>query len=133
MILAATTQCHKGAIISLHQGFFTVVVIYGVLMGLWGLFLFARGNGPSGSYLGAVILAGAVAGLEALLGLATLVSGHRPHEILHYVYGLVAVLTVPAAYFYGTRESSRRDSLVIGLACFFLVAIAFRAASTGCA
>jgi hypothetical protein len=126
---AATT--HSGATVTLHRGFATVVLLYSVFMGLWGLFLWVRGSNPSGSYLGALILAEGVAVLQSLIGLVLLLMGHRPHDNLHYLYGVLAVITLPAAYAYGNRASERRDSLIFGLAGLFLAGIAIRNFGTG--
>jgi hypothetical protein len=122
---------HSGFTVTLHQGFANVVLLYSLFMGLWGLVLWARGRPPSGGYLGALILAEGVATLQALIGLALLVLGYRPHEALHYLYGVLAVVTLPSAYAYGNRASERRDSLIFGLAGLFLVGIAIRAFGTG--
>jgi len=50
---------------------------------------------------------------------------------LHYLYGVLAVITLPSAYFYGDRASERRDSLILGLAGLFLVGVAIRSMTTG--
>ena len=128
-VLASTTDKSLG--VTLHRGFATVVLVYSIFMCLWGLFLWLRGSNPTGSYLGALILAEGVAILQSLIGLALLVAGHRPHDGLHYLYGVAAVLTLPSAYAYGNRASERRDSLIFGLAGLLLVGIALRAFSTG--
>lgn len=129
IVAAASTQ-HNLAL-SLHQGFATVVLVYSFFMGLWGLFLYFRGSNPSGGYLGALVLAEGVAVLQGLIGLILLLQGHRPGDTLHYLYGVVAAITLPAAYFIGNGATERRDSLIFGLAGFFLVGIAVRGITTG--
>jgi hypothetical protein len=130
-VIIATATSTKSATVSLHQGFFTVVLIYSALMALWGLFLYFRGSNPSGGYLGSLILAEGVAVLQGLIGLVLLAQGHRPGDGLHILYGIVAAITLPSAYFFSSRGTERRDSLIFGLACIFLVGIAIRAATTG--
>lgn len=115
----------------LHQGFASVVLIYSGMMAVWGLFLWLRGRNPSGGYLGALILAEGVIVLQGLIGLVLLLLGHRPQDALHYLYGVVALMTLPTAYLYGDRGTERRDSLIFGLAGVFLVGIAIRAMTTG--
>jgi len=117
--------------LTLHQGFSRVVLIYSVLMALWGLILYMQGSNPSGGYLGALVLAEAVAVLQALVGLVLLLQGHRPGDALHYLYGVLAVVTLPFAYLYSDRATERRDSLIFGLAALLLVGIAIRAITTG--
>ncbi|MGH2444200.1 MAG: hypothetical protein ACRDFX_13675 [Chloroflexota bacterium] len=115
---------------TLHSGFFTVVVIYAVLMALWGLLLFLRGSNPSGGYLGSLILAEGVTVVQGIIGLVLLITGHRPHDSLHYLYGVLAVLVIPSAYFLSAGGRERRDSLYFALAALFLVIIAVRASTT---
>lgn len=117
--------------LTLHQGFSRVVLVYSLLMALWGLFLYARGSNPSGGYLGALVLAEGVAILQGLIGLVLVLQGHRPADALHYLYGVVAVLVLPGAYLYSSRGTERRDSLIFGLAGLFLVGVAIRGIATG--
>jgi heme A synthase len=116
---------------TLHQGFGTVVLIYSGLMALWGLFLWLRGSNPSGGYLGALVLAEGVIVLQGLIGILLLLLGHRPQGPLHYLYGILALITLPSAYVFGERATERRDSLIFGLAGLFLVGVAIRGIMTG--
>jgi len=128
MMLAATKT---EPVLFLHQGFSRAVVIYAILMAVWGLGLYVIGQNPSGGYLGALILAEAVAVVEGSIGLVLLIQGHRPPDGLHYLYGVVAVVTLPAAYFMSAGGSERRDSMVFGFASLLLVGVALRGAMTG--
>jgi hypothetical protein len=57
--------------------------------------------------------------------------GNRPHDALHFLYGIVAVLTLPAAYFLSAGGTERHDSLVFGLATLFMIGVAIRGITTG--
>lgn len=114
-----------------HQSFFTVVLLYNAFMAIWGLGLFFLRRNPSGSYLGALAIDEAVALVQGIAGLILILQGHRPHDALHYLYGVVLAITLPFAYFYGDNGTSRRDSLIFGIAAAFLVGIAIRSATTG--
>jgi hypothetical protein len=128
-VTAATKQTN--VILSFHKSWALVVLLYSLFLGLWGLFLYVTNRNPSGSFLGALIIAEAVAVLQGIVGIVLLLQGHRPPEALHYLYGIVAVLTLPSAYFLGEGGAVRRDSLLFGLAGLFLVLIAIRAMTTG--
>lgn len=130
-VLTTSSTTHDGIAVTLHQGFATVVLLYSLIIGLWGLLLWLRGSNPSGGYLGALVIAEGVAILQGLIGLAVLATGHRPHDALHFLYGIVAAVTLPAAYFYGSGGTERRDSLIFGLAGLFLVGVAIRGMTTG--
>lgn len=128
MIAATTTS---NVVLTLHQGFSRVVLIYSALMAVWGLLLYVRGSNPSGGYLGALILDWGVVILQGIIGIALVLQGHRPGDSLHFLYGGVAFLTLPSAYLFSEHGAQRRDSLVFGLATLFLVGISIRAIGTG--
>jgi heme A synthase len=128
MILAAT---HDSVTVTLHQNWSRVVLLYTLLVALWALFLWLRGANPSGGLLGALILNEAVVLIQGILGVVLLTQGQRPHDALHFLYGVVSVLVLPAAYFYSEGGAERRDSLVFGLGGLFLLGIAIRAITTG--
>ena len=130
-VVLAATKSDIGLAGVLHQGFANAVVLYALALAAWGIFLWARGRNPSGGYLGALIFAEGLILLQGLVGIALLVLGHRPHDALHYLYGVVAAVTLPSAYAFGDRGTTPRDSLIFGLAGLFLVGIAIRAFSTG--
>jgi hypothetical protein len=127
-VLAATDT---GVPLTLHQGFARAFLIYSALLGLWGLVLWLIGRNPSGGYLGALVLDEGLAILQGIVGLVLRTTGHAPHDPLHYLYGVVAVVTLPATYYLSDEGTSRRDSLYFGLAGLFLVGVAIRAVSTG--
>ncbi len=130
-----TAAHHDTIVVFLHQGFSRVVLIYSLLLALWGLFLYLRGQEPSGGYLGALILDEGVILLESLIGIVLYGEGYRPGQTLHLLYGLAAFLTIPSAYLWAgaNREGplTRRDSLIFGLACLFLFGLSIRATTTG--
>ena len=128
MIVAVAQQ---SAVVQAHQGFSRTLLLYSLLLALWGLFLFLRGSNPSGGLLGALVINEGLAVIQAVVGLILLLQGHRPADVLHYLYGIVSVVTLPAAYFFSSQGTERRDSLIFGLATLFLVGISIRATATG--
>lgn len=131
----STAQHHATIVVFLHQGFARVVLIYSLLLALWGLFLYLRGQEPSAGYLGALVLDEGVILLQSLLGIVLYGEGYRPGQTLHLLYGLAVFLTIPTAYLWAnsTREGplTRRDSLILGLGCLFLFGLGIRATTTG--
>jgi heme A synthase len=122
---------HDSFALTLHQGFARAFLIYSALMGIWGIALFLMKRNPSGGYLGALVLDEGLAVLQGVVGIVVRTQGHPPHDVLHYLYGIVAVVTLPAAYFLSDEGTSRRDSLYFGIAGLFLVGVAIRGAVTG--
>ncbi|HZS93876.1 MAG TPA: hypothetical protein VFA78_03700 [Chloroflexota bacterium] len=127
-MIAVTAQ--HNLILFLHQRFAFVVVTYCLIVGLWGLGLFLIGRQPVGGFLGALVLAEGVGILQDIIGLILLATGKRPHDLLHLLYGVVIVLTLPFVWSISDRGTTRRDSLYLGLAMIFLVGIALRAITT---
>ena len=128
MTLAATSG---GLTLTLHQGFANALLIYSLFLAIWGLFLYVRGSNPEGGYLGALVILEGLAILQGLVGALLFGQGHRPHDALHFLYGIVAVLTLPTAYFISAGGTERRDSLVFGLATLFMIGVAIRGITTG--
>jgi hypothetical protein len=126
MTVAKTTSLP----LTLHQGFARALLIYALMLAVWGLFNYVRGSNPPGGYLGAMIILEGLAVVQSLVGVVLLGSGHRPDSTLHYLYGGAAVLTLPAAYFMSAGGRERRDSMVFGLAALLLVGVALRAMTT---
>ncbi len=130
-----TAQHHDTVVVFLHQGFSRVVLIYSVLLALWGLFLYVRGEPPSGGLLGALVLDEGVIILQSLIGIVLYGQGYRPGQSLHLLYGLAVFLALPTAYLWAGANRvgppTRRDSLVFGLTCLFLFGLGIRAATTG--
>lgn len=130
-----TAQHHETIAVFLHQGFGQVVLIYSLLLALWGLFLYARGEPPSGGYLGALILDEGVIIVQSLIGIVLYGLGYRPGQTLHLLYGLAVFLALPTAYLWASANRAgpltRRDSLILGVACLFLFGLGIRAATTG--
>lgn len=78
-----------------------------------------------------VRLCAAAAAVEALIGIALVISGHRPTEALHYFYGVATVIPIPAAELLARRvnPSSEMMYLLAGAAATALFGL--RAVTTG--
>ncbi len=74
-------------VVAAHGSFARVVVLYLVLLGGWGIAAGLRGKAPSGSYLGALVIAEGAALLQGLLGIANLFA-RPPQNTLHLLYGV---------------------------------------------
>ena len=70
-------------------------------------------------------------GLQVATGVALFVSGARPHESLHLLYGLVAIAILPLAGSFASEAPPRPRAWVLAGACMLLLIVAWRLASTG--
>ena len=72
-----------------------------------------------------------VIGLQVATGVVLFVSGARPHESLHLLYGLVAIAILPLAGAFASEAPPRPRAWVLVGACLLLLIVAWRLASTG--
>src|SRR5260370_461263 len=87
-----------------------VLVIFAVVLALWGTYLYFRNQPVSGGLRSSFLIMAGLTAVQGLLGLGTLLLGARPHELLHIVYGVFAVLFLPGAYLYAHGGTARRET-----------------------
>jgi heme A synthase len=117
---------------SIHGYLARVLLIFAVVLALWGTYLYFRNRRVSGGFRSSYLIMAGVTALQGLLGLGALVLGGDPHgHLLHFVYGAFAVLFLPGAYLYSHGGTTRRETLIMAAASW-IVAIAYlRGISTG--
>jgi uncharacterized membrane protein len=117
---------------NLHQ---TVAFALGMLMlllGVWGLVMALAGRSVGGSYRSTYVLSMGVFGLQAVIGALLWVSGARPKDTLHILYGIVPFLALGYAFSYSGRAAKpRTESLALGIAALFTFGLVIRAYTTG--
>lgn len=118
--------------IEIHLRLANTAALFVGILAVWALFLRVRNQGLEGGWLGAAIIGELLIVAEALLGLYLYLQGLSvalPRPFMHILYGLVAVLTLPAAYsYFGSLEDNRVKTLGMALVCCFLWGILQRAA-----
>lgn len=117
-------------LVGLHRFLATVLLIFAVLLALWGTVDYFRNRTLSGGFRSSYLIMAAVTALQGLLGLGALITGGGP-RILHIVYGVFAVLFLPGAYLYSRGPNKRRETLVLAAACWIVAIAYFRGISTG--
>jgi heme A synthase len=116
----------------LHRYLATVLLIFAVLLALWGTVTYFRNQRVSGGFRSSYLIMAVVTAPQGLLGLGALVTGGSPREgILHMVYGVFAVLFLPGAYLYSQQGSERRETLILAGACWIVAIAYFRGIATG--
>jgi heme A synthase len=116
----------------LHAYGARVLVVFAVVLGVWGAYHYFRNQRVSGGFRSTYLIMIGIVVVQGLLGLSALVAGTGPREgVLHMVYGLFAVLFLPGAYLYSRGDDRRREALILAGAAW-IVSIAFiRGISTG--
>jgi CDP-diglyceride synthetase len=113
-----------------HQRFAFALLIFAVILGIWGGFQFLRHRAISGGFRSSYLLMIGLLAVQGLLGVVSLTT-FRPREILHVVYGIFAIVFLPGVYFYAARGSKVREAAFMAASCW-VVAVAFgRGIGTG--
>ena len=115
----------------LHGLIARVLLVYAVILGLWGAYGYFRHSRITGGFRSSYLIMAAITPLQGLFGGILFALGSRPFEILHVVYGIFAVLFVPGAYLYARGADARREALVLAGACWIVSIAYFRGISTG--
>jgi hypothetical protein len=114
----------------LHVLIARAMVLYYLLVGLWGLFLAVRNLELDAAYRGALIIGLGLGFAQLVVGAVLFVLGTRPRDDLHYLYGLSVIVTLPLVHQYlaGRRLSA---PLAYGLASLFMMGLSLRGITTG--
>lgn len=122
----------KDALSFLHAYGARVLLIYALLLALWGTYQYFSGRRMSGGWRSSFLIMIGVTAVQGLIGVGLLFAGGNPREgILHMVYGGFAVLFLPGAYFYARGGSDRRETLILAGACWIVSIAYFRGIMTG--
>lgn len=116
---------------SIHGTIAGALLLYMLILGLWGLLAFARGTGVTPGYRGSLVIGEGLAVVQALAGAGLVLTGARSHDSLHYLYGVLTPLILPLMYGYARGQPSRRAALFYGIAAFFAFGLIIRAFMTG--
>jgi CDP-diglyceride synthetase len=116
---------------AIHERLATSLLLFMAIAAAWNLFAAARRRGVSSSTWGILAIGEVLALAEAAVGLAIYLGGERPARAVHLLYGLTAVLTLPAYYFISRGRDDRTASWIYGALCFFLAFAAYRSMVTG--
>jgi hypothetical protein len=115
----------------LHERLAISFLLFMLAVGLWGLFAFLRGGSLSGSIAGALVIGQILIMVQGLAGIALFVSGHRPADSLHILYGIAAALVLPFVWSYMKDRNARQALLFYSLVALFAVGLAIRGIVTG--
>jgi len=118
------------SLLEFHSRLGTTAMLFALGLGLWGLVLFFRKQGPNGSYLGGLAIGEVVFIIQAVLGGVLYFTGFTLSNMIHILYGALGILTLPAAFAYTRGATNRRESLIYAIICLFLFGVALRAIST---
>jgi CDP-diglyceride synthetase len=118
-------------LVAAHALLANTLVLMAIALGLWGTASYIRAKAVSGSFRAAYLLMFGVVVIQSLFGLALLIAGHRPHLILHIVYGIFAAVFLPGLYFYSARGNRSREAAFLAASCWIVLIAYLRGITTG--
>jgi CDP-diglyceride synthetase len=117
--------------VELHARLASTASLFVGILAIWALLLRIRGRDLSGAWLGAAVIGELLVIAQGLVGVYLYFSGFSAalsRPFLHILYGIVAMITLPAAYgYFGQLEDERAKTLAMALVCAFLWGIMERA------
>lgn len=114
----------------LHDRLAVSVLLFMAAAGAWGLFTFVRGEQLGGSLAGTLVIGEVLILLQVGAGVVLAVSGARPADTVHYLYGATAVLVLPFAWTFLRERDQRQALLIYSLVALFIAGLAIRGMTT---
>lgn len=119
-------------LIFVHNRLSVTMLLFMVALGLWGLWNFLRGEGMTGSYWGGLAIGEGLVIAQGVLGGVLYAMGGVPARgVLHVLYGIVAVISLPAAFSFTRGRGTRYETLIYAIMALFLAGVTVRARLTG--
>jgi len=115
---------------AVHQRLGTALVAVVAVGAILALVSALRGGPPPALRVFARLCSAAL-GAQVLIGLVLLAMGHRPGQTVHYVYGAVALFSVPLGIAIGAQGEARREAWALCLGLLAATLVAARAVATG--
>ena len=120
------------AITQIHQALANTATLFMAVLAIWALFLRFRSQPLSSGWWGAAVIGEVLLLAQFALGWVLYFQGfgsELPRPWIHILYGVVAVLTLPAAhtYFHNIKDP-KVQTLAMAFVCIFLWGIVLRAA-----
>lgn len=116
----------------LHNNLANSVMLFMAIAGIWGIATRLRNQSIPGNYWGILAVGELLILGQGLLGAYLWIIGERPGRLgVHILYGIVAVIGLPAYYAITKGRDDTHTALAYGFLCLFLVAISLRAMVTG--
>ena len=97
-----------------HGQLSNAVILYAVILGVWGIYGFMRHQGVSEGYWGALVIGELLILAQGSLGGYLWYRGSDLERGVHVLYGVTAGLGIPAIYAYTRGREGRAENLAYG-------------------
>jgi hypothetical protein len=116
----------------IHGTLANSVLMFMLIAGIWGIATRVRNQDITGNFWGILAVGELLVLAQGILGVYLWIIGERPGRMgVHILYGIVAVISLPAYYAISKGRDDKYAALAYGLLCLFLAAISLRASVTG--
>ncbi len=118
-------------LVEIHGGLANSAVLFIAVLALWALVLRFMSKPLNSTWFGAAMIGEILIIAEGALGGVLYLQGHDaalPRPFMHILYGVVAVICLPAAQsYFGNLEDENVKTLAMAATCAFLWGILLRA------
>ena len=115
----------------IHDGLANATIMYCVIMAVWGFWRFFRKEGLSGGFFGAVVVAEILLLVQGVIGIILFMgAGRYQAGFMHWLYGIVLVLSAPVVFAYTKGRQERPEMLLYAVAFLIMIALVLRAMVT---
>lgn len=120
------------SIVEIHTRLSNTATLFVAALGIWALFLRLRSKPLDGNWFGAALIGELLLVAQSLLGVYLYyvvgLGVALPRPFMHILYGVVSLVTLPAAQsYFGQLEDEKVKALAMAAVCFFLWGIVLRA------
>ncbi|HZC07105.1 MAG TPA: hypothetical protein VE338_15830 [Ktedonobacterales bacterium] len=133
------------ALQGIHTFFVPLILLAGLVTLICGIALLVRRRGLSDvnaplaqtsptlarAFHWLLYVTAGLGALQAIIGGLIFLTGARPGDQLHFVYGGIVLLAIPIAYAYSDQKRVRRDLIIMVIAIVAIIGAAVRAFMTG--
>jgi uncharacterized membrane protein HdeD (DUF308 family) len=115
----------------IHDGLANATIMYCAIMAVWGFWRFFRKQGMGSSYFGAVVVAEILLLVQGVIGIILYMgAGRYQAGFMHWLYGIVLVLSAPVVFAYTKGRQERPEMLLYAVAYLIMIALVLRAMVT---
>ena len=120
------------SLVIIHNRLANTVLLYVIILCLWGFWRVLRKEQLNGSYWGSLVIAEILILAQGALGSFLWLISLRPERGgMHILYGIVGALRIPAVYFFTKGRDDRLVMISYTAVMLFNAGIFLRAIATG--
>ena len=116
----------------IHDRLARTVLLYLLILSLWGFWRFFRRQGLNSNYWGSLAIGEGLILIQGILGIILWFNSMRPERGgVHILYGVVGAIGIPAVYLFTKGRDQRQEMIVYAAVLLFLVGVSLRSMFTG--